>query len=360
MREYIKEHYPDESLETCEENIRDFFKFMHKRHLIWDRRHVKKLPRDKWTNDPILTKTKYTNIYRQLDRGSLWCIENILKTTHNLNDLIFKLTVYRLCNRIETFEEVGVPEFDSFNFIYFHDAVEAIANTGQSVMTSAHLTCPSPKGLYKYEGYLLAVIDTFNKNKEVTNKVKNAKDAKAVHTALTIPYCVGGFTGYEVYCDLCYLKSIPFTTNDFTNVGPGAIQGIRLLYPNTKGYKNIYQRLIQLHREQSDWFAKLGIRFRYTNYLEPVRNSLSLRCIEHSLCEYSKYWLQKKGLGKVRMIFNQNTHPVKITEDGLSVTPLLKKKCKPLKKSKDNILAKFKNFDKQEIVEYLKSIRGSK
>ena len=46
------------------------------------------------------------------------------------------------------------------------------------------------------------------------------------------------------------------------------------------------------------------------NWLEPVKNQLSLRTIEHSLCEFSKYWLQKHNVGKNRLEYDRwKNHP---------------------------------------------------
>lgn len=353
MREYIEQHYPSVELEVCQENLDDFFKFMNERHLIWHRRFIEKLPREQWTTNEILKKSKYTNIYRELDRGTLWWFDHIgneytdWKSTA-LSDigqevgfkiLLWKTIIYRLCNRIETFEKVGFPDYTKYNSDDVHNdfwkQLHEIEETGASVMTSAHLTCPTPAGYSKVEGYIMAVNSLHKELDSLCSDIPQARDSKDVFNILRRIHCVGAFIAYEVLCDLMYVGAIglnqPLTENggetklieckrfsedDWANVGPGAYQGIRLIYPSSaigrNKSKRVYERMVQLRDEQAEHFKRLGIEFKY--YEKYSKGHLSLRSIEHSLCEYSKYWLQSRGLGKVRMIFNPDTHKSKVTD----------------------------------------------
>lgn len=341
-REYRDQHYPSTELEVCQENLDLFFNFMNERHNIWHKRFVEKLPRDQWTEDPILKTTKYTNIYRELDRGTLWWIENIgkqfdceikagLDTTESLKKLIWQTAIYRNCNRIETFEEVGFPDFRDYDSSTvnnkFWEKLEVIRSRGESVMTSAHLTCPTPAGYTKVEGYMMFVNDLYNKikNESLISDIQNASDSEEVFWILRRVHCIGAFIAYEILCDLMYVKAIgsesriseswvPFTEDDWANVGPGAYEGIRLIYPSSAvgsgKSKKVYERMCQLRNEQHQHFERLGIKFKW--YERFTKGHLSLRSIEHSLCEFSKYWLQRHSLGKQRMKFVPDSHNTNI------------------------------------------------
>jgi len=365
QRSYRDEYYPDKSLEKCQDNIDEFYEFMHERHMIWYRRFIKKLPREKWTKNNILKTTKYTNIYRQLDRGTIWYLDNVVKKYKKdykkddvnkkklFKNLLWKTILYRLCNKIETIEEIGLPNYHDFDPEYFVNSWKAIHDRGESIMTSAHLTCPTPKGLKKYEGYMLACFDLYNKIDQLSKMIRKAEDAESVFYLLKNIHSVGGFIAYEVYCDLCYAKAIKFNTNDFVNVGPGAKEGIRLLYPSTTGQYDSEMRLKQLHEDQHKHFKNLGIKFKWYNKYEPIKNELSLRCIEHSLCEYSKYWLQNRGLGKKRMIFYPDCHNSVISDTGEKT---IKNINENWEKPKSRICNKVDNA----LVEYLKQSGLSK
>jgi len=327
VRDYRAEHYPSEEMEVCQKNIDMFFKFMHKRHMIWYRRFVKKLPRKKWTKDKILKKHKYTNIYRELDRGTLWYLKYIAEPWKEkfdklnnkkekrlaIRELIWKTGLYRLCNRVETFEEVGIPSYKKYDSVKYTKKLNKILKRGDSVMTSAHLTCPTSKGKTKVQGYVDALDSLHSKVNDFSKRIKKCKTMKEIFTMFRESFCIGPFTAYEMLCDLMYVKAIPFTEDDWANVGPGAKEGIKLLYPSSKG-KQIYERMVQLRDEQHEHLERLGINFKF--YEKFTKGHLSLRSIEHSLCEFSKYWLQRKELGKVRMIFEPDTHKSIVSSEG--------------------------------------------
>lgn len=309
----FKKHkdWPSKELDEYQKNIDAFFRFMHTRHMIWYRRFVLKKQRP-WTMNKWLRDYKFTNIYRELDRGTLWYLQNILPKfvmkfdVNNgkvkmswLKDLVFQTTIYRLLNRIETFEEVGVPKLTTFDPEDFEAKLRVIANRGEPVFTSAHLTCPCPKGVDKIGGYMLAVNDLHKKIKTITSAIRASETLKGVFSALREVHCVGAFIAYEVCCDLMYSKAIPFVENDWANVGPGAKTGVELLYPNRRFIKT-YDAMVKLQQEQHEHFERLGIKFRFYTKYNP---DLSLRAIEHSLCEFQKYWKLKRGLGKTRVLF---------------------------------------------------------
>lgn len=335
MREYRKTHYPVETMEVCQENLDMFFNFANERHLIWHRRFIEKLPQEQWTNDPILKNTKYTNDYRELDRGTLWYLEHVVKPyeeDQNFENLLWKTIMYRLCNRIETFEECGFPDYNVYDASKVENdycaKLKVIADRGCPVMTSAHLTCPTPAGYMKYEGFVMAINSLYHNMKEgLAKQVKECKTLKEAFQTVCQVFCVGAFTGYEICCDLMYSRSIgvngiPFTEDEWANVGPGATEGIRLLYPSSAVGLNkksrIYERMVQLRDEQHKHFERLGIKFKF--YERFTKGHLSLRSVEHLLCEFSKYWLQNKGLGKVRMKFEPDSHKSIIKEGDQIIT----------------------------------------
>jgi hypothetical protein len=335
IRQYRDMYYPSTDMEVCEKNIDDFFKFIYERHMVWRRRFIEKLPQEKWTENLILKNYKYTNVYRELDRGTLWYLTNIAEPFKKKYDesehsrqmirnegelfkqLVWETVLYRLCNRIETFERIGLPDLKTYNHDELHNSfwekMHEIELDGKAVMTSAHLTCPTTFGKTKVEGYIEAINDLHKKLDGLVEEIRKCKTSEQVFNELKSIHCVGNFIAYEVLCDLMYTLSIgysgkPFVEDDWANVGPGAFEGIRLLYPSTTGKRNIYARMVQLRDEQDIHFKRLGITFPY--YEKFTKGHLSLRSLEHDLCEYSKFWLHNRGLGKQRMIFNADQNRI--------------------------------------------------
>ena len=53
-----------------EDRINDFFAYARKRHEIYLKRKAGEPP--PWTDDPILQQYRFTNVFRELDKTTLW------------------------------------------------------------------------------------------------------------------------------------------------------------------------------------------------------------------------------------------------------------------------------------------------
>ena len=61
--------------------------------------------RHPWVDDPILQKYKFTNIYRVNDRVSQYLIKNVIYSKkYESQDVFFRIILFKLFNRIETWE----------------------------------------------------------------------------------------------------------------------------------------------------------------------------------------------------------------------------------------------------------------
>jgi len=327
LRLYRDEIYPPNTEDYNNENIELFFNFIAERQLVWERRFIDKLPREKWTDNEILKVTKYTNTYRQLDRGSLWCFHQILRPNWIWSDkkpadfkkLFWKLVIYRLCVRIETFEQIGLPARDNFDpLTYLKRFYDIILADNQPTCTNAFLTLGGLfKGITRPTGLIYAMMYMDSNIEDMCERIHKAETGYDLMDILCELPGVSGFMAYEIYCDLCYCKdAIKFTINDAVNTGPGCVEGLRLLFPSTDCKRsNTLPTLLRFLGEQKEWLDKFGIKFPYMNWLEPVKNELSLRTMEHSLCEFSKYFLQYMSLknnvkyGKNRLEYDRwNKH----------------------------------------------------
>jgi len=112
---------------------------------------------------------------------------------------------------------------------------------------------------------------------------------------------ISDFLAYEIWTDLTYFNFFKqgWSDNDFVNVGPGARWGLNIMMGNdTKDFlipSEDYPKLVYLLRDEmpkaleelglkEEWL-KIAFKGAYSNV--PF---LSLRNIEHSVCEFRKYW----------------------------------------------------------------------
>ena len=105
-----------------------------------------------------------------------------------------------------------------------------------------------------------------------------------------------------------------FTQDDYTNVGPGASIGIRLIYPSLKTVREQKPAIYWLRDEAEYWLNKIGKekgepmpflewdKEKGQYYISKECN-ITLHQIEMWLCEFQKYWKMIIGLGKQRSKF---------------------------------------------------------
>ena len=303
-------------VKVIQKHLDEFYRFMFERHSIWVRRFLKKEP-PPWTKDPILQKYKFTNVYRELDRGTIWYNEHIAAEYHDVelivhrdNDLdnakmnlLWKTIVYRLLNRIETFEAIGgVPDLFQYDPAKFSASLYELKKAGKPVFTSAHLTLPTHDvGSSKICKYIEVLNYTITNIEDIYLVVKYSSSLREIHCRLMIIPCVGNFIAYEVVTDLAMVGAVPFTEDDWANPGPGCKVGISIIFPDRK-YISFEDAIKKLRVEQEIHFERLGLKFPYL-VVNGREKKLTLRAIEHSLCEFCKWWKMKHRSGKARMIF---------------------------------------------------------
>ena len=321
---------PDENLSVYEPFLQLFFETMYERMMIWKRRFIEQKPQP-WTENAILRDSKFTNVYRELDRNSQWQIRNILlDDSLSPVNLIWKLMVFRFFNNPETFKRGvewrgwrnGIPDWKDYDEDDFVSFIEEVRKSGQNPYTNAYLiNSMSAPGKSRDWCYTRLVIPTLHKRiPQLISVVRNADSPESIITYLKTVPAVADFIAHEFYQDFTYIprytdrEFMRFTQNDFTNVGPGASVGIRLIYPNLKTAREQKQAIYWLRDAAEEQLTKMGtLKGEPMGYLEWDKESkeykltdkcnITLHQIEMWLCEFQKYWKMMIGEGKQRSKF---------------------------------------------------------
>ena len=266
------------------DELEAFLWFMHERQEIYRRRFIEEEP-PPWTEDSVLSTYHFCNVYRELDAGTKYLIENIIGAGPP-RDVIFNVYLYRLLNRPESYDAAGgftrVDEFDADDTI---QRLREYRENGNPVFSSAY-RIPAHKfaeSESKIVNVLKGIIeaDVQNSIDDYADRIENANSLEAVHEICCEVRGIGDFIGYEIVTDLNY-GFLPFHENDFVNIGPGAESGLKYIFGDASK-DHIYSLVAQ----QDDLFEACDIDFFYWN--GEYEKRLTLRSIEHSLCEYAKY-----------------------------------------------------------------------
>lgn len=332
--EYFK-HLPDRNLSVSEENLQAFFETMYERQMIWKRRFIDKIQAP-WTDDPIFQENKFPNLYRELDRSSWWLISNIIMDDSlSLKNKVWKCIVYRLFNSPDFFEFLasitdwkgGIPDYEKFKEQQpkFVTIAKTLQNMGAKPFTDAYIISSSfaaKTGKNRAEAYAdTALSELWGAIDIIIDTVLIAESTRDIIDVLSAIPGVQKFIANELIQDMIYINRfskedfIPFNVNELTNIGPGSLLGLRILFPNrvinsqrVAGMKELLTMAEEKLNEVAEAHGEPMVYVKFnaeTGGYEPSSEfNLTINNIEGWLCEYSKYWKLSIEVGKKQRKFN--------------------------------------------------------
>jgi hypothetical protein len=286
-----------------------YLDFVVDRHRVWELRQAGQ-PQH-WSNDPILRRNKFTNVYRVLDYGSQFLLTELLNEPGiGPEDALGRSFLYRMSNEPKTWQhtkaEWGLyPRAHNFTpdlgklWADYRDA-------GNRVFSGAYTIMPLPGvgGFDKAREVVRMAATSFHPDSP-TNVIEAFRYAPTMAERFKvlrgIPN-VGDFIAMQVLTDFGYS---PFGAdqdeNAFVVAGPGARKGAKELFPDKK-----VAWVIQWCREQV-------LQLPDCPMLQG--RPPSLMDIQNTLCEFSKYARFLRAPEPARMF--KPLHP------GKPVTPVL-------------------------------------
>ena len=281
-----------------ESRIKDFFTFVNERHAIYVRRsRGDEWP---WTEDPILQSYKFTNIFRELDTGTIWCRENIREPYAYHPELFFNIALYRMYNYIPTAKFLGFIE--NYDQHYVDDLHERHKHC--KVFTSAHML----NGLSRIDKvssvFGMSGTDLWNKRREVCPQPGDTLE-QAFKRLNGHVFGFGGFLAFEAITDLRHTRYLDNASDiqTWANPGPGCKRGIgRLLgLPVwTRHGTRPTKEDIKKFPKEKEMLEIMRILLDLSDKLPRWIPPLEMRDIEHSLCEFDKYERVRLGEGRLK------------------------------------------------------------
>ena len=263
-----------------------FWYWVNERHRIYLKRFKEGLPKP-WTDDPILQDYKFTNVFRQLDTGTLWLTENFLKPKRDstLDLILFNICWYRMFNWTRTGERLGWRK--SWPVEEIIEVLTQASKEGEKIFTGAHII-RGAVGEPKIDSIVDVCLNLFNDRQRLRKIARRSLSLEETFNALKVTRYVGSFMAYEMVSDMRHTRLLEdaHDINTWANPGPGAMRGLyRIGLPSTE--KDGVESMRVLLKEQDE------LREEHMPRLE-------MRDIEHSLCEFDKYARVLFGEGKPR------------------------------------------------------------
>lgn len=275
----------------------DFWQFVHERQEVYRKRFVKDKP-PPWTADPIISSVFFTNVYRELDKGTQFCLKHVINQGDLPEDELFEILVYRLFNNRDTYwalQQAGRIFGDWSDWESVAEFLTLRDKKGRGpIFTKAHMTTGIKWGGFpdKIRNVCWLFHQHWLKKNLIYKDLMKAEDLEDLTHRVAKIKGFGMFTGYEVATDMGYSRRLQrFSEDDWANPGPGCRRAIDVLTEKKDSYQSVIR---ELRTDQRHYFNALDLNFYYLDGKE-----LSMRNIEHSLCEFYKYHRAKHS-GKAR------------------------------------------------------------
>ena len=274
-------------LPTTTEVYGTYWKFAAERQTIFFRRIENKIP--PWTTDPILNIYKFTNAYRASDRVSQYLIRDVIyKGDFTAKDILFRLLLFKIFNKIETWEllenEIGELTYANYSFKRYEKVLTSASEEGKTIYSGAYITA-SGKNAFgytrKHKNHLKLMELIFQD--ELPKKIQQLDSLQDLYKLLITYPTIGKFLAYQYAIDINYSTLTSFSEMDFIVPGPGAIDGIKKCFSDP-GDLNEADIIRWVTDRQNIEFERRGI-----NFLDLWGRPLQLVDCQNLFCEVDKY-----------------------------------------------------------------------
>jgi len=227
---------------------------------------------------PVFRDLHFTNIHREADTGTQYLRRRLIGRTRE--EQVLGIIVYRTVNRIQTFEEYKrntgansslTSSVDLKSFMKF------IKRKREKVFTNAHQALSIEKVEDTYD-YCLENLE------ELTNKLLESNDLEEAFHLIKGIDNLGDFYAYQIVCDMVEIGLLKFSDDSWTCLGPGAIKGLQEVRADgmfNVGDQELVRRLARIADYGLPHLGKQPVKF--------LNRRLSVKAVEHSLCEFFKF-----------------------------------------------------------------------
>lgn len=322
------------------DNVASFFAYARERHATYLRRAAGgPAP---WTDDPVLQKYKFCNVFRELDRTTAWFRQHVREPLRDDPAVLLATVVFRWFNRISTGEAVfnQLDMFDASPFRRFmrtgqisilREAITKLCPDGPWVTGSYTINTRSAGvGLSKLDGVLwlisMWVRDHSDWPDVAENQLRDSAFTMKEFCLWARGPCLADFMTYEIACDLRHTALLEHAgdIDTWANIGPGARRGLNRIFRPGEPVNRPHDleldemvHLLNLSRDEHYWpqlvnqeWMMMGGRYDGAVRMacgQGVREKWprwELREVEHTLCEFDKYQRVLEGSGRPRGTFS--------------------------------------------------------
>lgn len=300
---------------TSTEHLERFYQFAYERQYMWYKRMVERVPQP-WTDDKWLNEYRFTNVLRELDRGTIYARRVVQPgaAAGGQLEVLLRTVVYRTFNKAATYDEVFrehhplvhflVPDREDYLKQRFDEvsARQPLYTKAHVVSSYSHISGDASKA-HKIADSLIQFNSDIHTD-EFKKELGACIGSRQVWSLLQRFPGIGEFVAYEVLSDLAYSPAFNINEDSWAHAGPGARLGIDIIFGKQSGEDAYLEKMKYLREQQGYMFLSLGLPIYLILPPELLHRHFTLRNIEHTLCEYYKYDKLSGGNAQARTYYN--------------------------------------------------------
>lgn len=222
-----------------------------------------------WSDDPIIARYKFCNVYRAADRVSQYMIRDVCYNDQPdaPADRLFQIVAFRIFSNIATWESLRhklgrSPIIDDLVDGSFERALCETKAENRTLYTGAFILCATNAygRRLKHLNHVELLKDMFV-NRDLGRQILEATSLRHIYDLVHGFPLMGDFMSYQIAIDLNYSDLVNFSENDFTQAGPGAMRGIKKVFIDTNGLSPA-QVIMWMVDHQQEEFTRLGYDFK--------------------------------------------------------------------------------------------------
>lgn len=264
---------------------------------------------DRLTEDPILREYRFCNVFRELDRVTVWIRENIREPFADNEHLWYMLAIARFINWPPTLERLiespdGWPFDPRFSPERMTMVLEEWKSRGEKVETGAYMIraeSDTKKEWYSWskQRYVSEIVlgRLWRDRVRVEAHLRGNSLRGAFDFLRSQPDYVGWgpFMTHQVIVDLRwtrYLENAP-DVGKWASIGPGSARGLNRLHGRPLKQAVPQEKALREMLELQELVHQPGV-------LKPWVPAIELADIQNCLCETDKWLRAKQGEGRPR------------------------------------------------------------
>ena len=269
-----------------------------------------------WTDDEVLLQYRFTNAYRASDRVSQYLLQHVIYSDdYEAEDLVLRVLLFKIFNRIETWEcitgEVGDIVAERFDPDVVGGVLSRRFEEGHKLYSAAYIM-PSP-GLGHARKHMnhLRLLDCMRIDGSFS-AIAEARSLRQLYERLLAVPSFGPFLAFQYAIDLNYSPCFHFSEMDHVVAGPGAIRGIGKCFVDTQGLES--EDVIRAVAAQAEEFLDMA----ELDFADLWGRPLQLIDCQNLFCEVDKYarvvhpCIGERGPTRIKQTYRPNPEPLRV------------------------------------------------